>query len=319
MILVVGSIALDDVKTPFGNKKNNLGGSASYFSTAASYLAPVSTIAVVGKDFPKKHLDYLAKKKIDVSGIQISEQKTFRWKGHYEYDLDVAHTDRTFLGAFERFDPVLSLKQKRAKILFLANIDPELQLKVLQQSEKPDIIGLDSINFWINSNKQSILWKIIKKIDILFLNDAEIRQFARESSIINAAQKVQKKGPKIVLVKKGENGVLAVSDNFIFSTSSYPTIKVKDPTGAGDSFAGGVLSYLYSRMFLKKNNLNKDINKNINKEDMLKQAIVWGSSLASFCVEEFSTYGLDKLNKNKILKRCDSIHKITTFTRLKYA
>ena len=306
MILAVGTIAFDTVRTPFGKQEKVLGGSASHFSVAASLMASVEVVSVVGKDFPQKYLDYLRNKKIDISGIQISNEPTFHWKGHYDYDLDVAHTDETLLGALSQFKPDLTTQQKKAEFVFLGNIDPDLQLDILNQMKKPLFVGLDSMNYWIES-KPKKLWEVIKKVDTLFLNDAEIRQIADEPSLIKAAKMVQKKGPKIVIVKCGEHGVLVVSKDFIFSSSAYPTEKVKDPTGAGDSFAGGFVSYMHLKTILD--------DRSFEFEETVKQAVIWGASVASFCVEDFSTRGLNQANEKKILERCHEIHKITTFTK----
>ncbi len=306
MILVIGTVALDTVKTPFGGKNRILGGSASHFSVGASFMAPVNIISVIGNDFPQKHLDYFNEKKIDTSGIKRFNKPTFHWKGHYDYDLDVAHTDETVLGALAEFRPELTEKEKKAEFIFLGNIDPSLQIEVLDQVQKPLFVGMDSMNYWIESKAKEI-WEVIKKVDALFLNDAEIRQLANEPSLIKAANKVQKKGPKIVVVKCGEHGVLVVSKNFIFSSSAYPTEKVKDPTGAGDSFAGGFVSYMHLKVILN--------DKSFQFEEIVKQAVIWGASVASFCVENFSTNGLDKITETKILKRCHEIHDITKFTK----
>ena len=306
MILVIGTVALDTIKTPFGKQDKILGGSASHFSVAASLMAPVNMVSVIGNDFPPKYLDYFKKKKIDTSGIKTSDEPTFHWKGHYDYDLDVAHTDETILGALTKFKPALTEKEKKAEFVFLGNIDPSLQIKVLAQMKKPLFVGMDSMNYWIESKAKKI-WEVIKKVDALFLNDAEIRQLANEPSLIKAANTVQKKGPKIVIVKCGEHGVLVVSKDFIFSSSAYPTEKVKDPTGAGDSFAGGFISYMYLKTILNS--------KSFQFEETVKQAVIWGTSVASFCVENFSTNGLDKVTEAKILKRCHEIHEITKFTK----
>ncbi|MDH5717172.1 MAG: PfkB family carbohydrate kinase [Spirochaetia bacterium] len=305
-ILVAGTVALDDVKTPFGKREKILGGSASHFSMAASFLAPVQIVSVIGNDFPKAHLDYLAAKKIDTSGIEVSEEKTFHWKGHYEYDMNVAHTDETILGVLTKFNPNLKEAQKNFPFLFLANIDPEIQMKVVNQMTNLSFVGLDSMNFWIES-KQKSLWDVLKKADALFLNDAEIRELAQEASLIKAAKIVQKNGPKIVLVKKGEHGVLTVTKDFVFVAAAYPTEEVKDPTGAGDSFAGGFTSYLYSQ-YLQ----NKD---NIYSMPVIKKAVIWGAAAASFCVEEFTTEGLEKTSIEQIKERCHDIHEFTSFEK----
>ena len=305
-ILVVGTVALDDIKTPFGEKKNVLGGSASHFSNAASVLSLIQISAVIGKDFPSKYLNYFKKKGIDTAGIVTSDEETFHWAGHYEYDMNVAHTDDTKLGVLSTFNPILTEQQKNAPYLFLANIDPDLQMKVVKQMKNPQFIGLDSMNYWISSKADS-LWKVLKKVDTVFLNDAEIRELAGEASLIKAARIIQKKGPKLVLVKKGEHGVLAVSKDFTFVASAYPTENVKDPTGAGDSFAGGFVSYLVSKLV---NHPGTEMT-----ESMVKQAVIWGSAAASFCVEGFSTSGLENISIEQIRERCHAIHDLTVFEK----
>lgn len=306
-ILVIGTVALDDVATPFGKKAGVLGGSASHFSVAASFLSLVRMNGVIGEDFPRKHLSYLQKKGIDTDGIVTDKKsKTFHWKGRYEYDMNIAHTDDTRLGVLSDFNPKLSDEEKNSPFLFLANIDPEIQANVLKQMTEPRFLGLDSMNFWIESKRRQ-LWNVLKKVDAVFLNDAEVRQLAQEASLIKAARAVQQKGPKMVLVKKGEHGVLTVTDGFVFVASAYPTEKVKDPTGAGDSFAGGFVSYLASKI------INHPGNK--PTEDIIKQAVIWGSATASYCVEGFSTQGLDKVTIDDIRKRCHMIYELTTFKR----
>ncbi|MDH5720269.1 MAG: PfkB family carbohydrate kinase [Spirochaetia bacterium] len=305
-IVVVGTVALDDVKTPFGEREKVLGGSASHFSMAASLLAPVKIVSIVGNDFPEEHLRYLSDRKVDIGGISKSEEKTFHWKGHYEYDMNVAHTDETVLGVLTQFDPILTEEQKKSPFIFLANIDPEIQMKVLNQMENIVFAGLDSMNFWIES-KVDHLWAVLKKVDVLFLNDAEIRELAQEASLVKAAKIVQKSGPKIVLVKKGEHGVLAVTEDFIFVAAAYPTEDVVDPTGAGDSFAGGFVSYLYSQYQESKENMFSNAS--------IRQAVIWGAAAASYCVEEFTTEGLEKANVEQIKSRCHDILEFTAFEK----
>ncbi len=304
-ILVVGSVALDDIKTPFGERNNVLGGSASHFSVAASLLSLVRIVAVVGQDFPAKYLTYLKKKGVDTGGIKTTPEETFHWRGHYEFDMNTAYTDETRLGGFAKFNPILTDEERSMPILFLANIDPVIQLKVLKQMKKPRFIGLDSMNYWISSKKKELL-QVIRKTDALFLNDAEIRQLAQEASLIKAARKIQKTGPKLVLVKKGEHGVLCVSKDFTFVASAYPTELVKDPTGAGDSFAGGFVSYLASKI-VNHPGMEPD-------EEMIRQAVIWGSAVASFSVENFSTSGMDNLTIEMVRQRCHAIFEQTKFS-----
>ena len=301
-MLVVGSVAFDDIQTPFGVKKNVLGGAASHFSIAASPLIEPKIIAVIGHDFPQKYIKYMDDFGIDTTGIEKSADKTFHWSGYYEHDMAVAHTRSTELGAFASFEPKLTEEDKQRQVLFLANIDPVIQYKVLKQMKNVQLVGLDSMNFWIESKKAQV-WKVIKEVDILFLNDAEVRMLAGEASLIKAAKMIQKRGPGIVVVKKGEHGVLAVSKGEVFVSPAYPTEKVLDPTGAGDSFAGGCMSYLVA---------NTQPGKGISNET-LRKALAWGSAVASFAVEGFSTAGVAKATKKAVEARVAVIKKLTHF------
>ncbi len=301
-MLVVGSVAFDDIQTPFGVKKNVLGGAASHFSIAASPLIEPKIIAVIGQDFPQKYVKYLDDFGIDTSGIEKSDGKTFHWSGFYEHDMAVAHTRSTELGAFASFEPKLTDEDKQRQVLFLANIDPVIQYKVLKQMKNVHLVGLDSMNFWIESKKAQV-WKVIKEADIIFLNDAEVRMLAGEASLIKAAKVIQKHGPDIVIVKKGEHGVMAVSKGEIFVSPAYPTEKVIDPTGAGDAFAGGCMSYLVA---------NTQPGKKITS-DTLRKAVSWGSAVASFAVEGFSTAGVAKATKKAIEARVAALKKLSAF------
>jgi len=308
-ILVVGSVALDDIKTPFGEKKDVLGGAASHFSIAASVLAKPRIVGVVGEDFPKKYIKLFESKNIETDSIQFSSEGTFHWKGHYENSMDTAITNDTFLGAFASFAPKLTDAEKNSPFLFLANIDPDVQMQVLKQMNKPLFVGLDSMNFWLDS-KVDALWKVIKKIDTLFLNDTEIRQLAGEYSLIKAAKIIQKKGPKNIVVKKGEYGAMLVTEDGIFQAVTYPTEKVKDPTGAGDSFAGGFVSYLAKKVLTNKRN-PKPIT-----FDLLKQAVIWGSATASVAVEGFSVDAMKKATSEEIKNRCKVIYDTIHFKKI---
>lgn len=306
-ILVVGSIALDSVKTPFGEIKDGLGGSATYFSVSASYFTKVKLVGVVGSDFPKKYIDFFKKHKIDVSGLQVNKGKTFRWAGYYEYDLNTAHTVNTCLNVFADFKPQLSEDQKESDYLFLGNIDPILQLSVLRQVKKPKIVGCDTMNFWIEG-KPKELKETIGYVDILLINEAETREFAKEKNLILAAKKILSWGPKYLIVKRGEYGSLLFGRNHIFSAPAYPLENVSDPTGAGDSFAGGFMGYLASI----------GCSKNCDKiYQHLRRAVIFGSVMASFNVESFSVQKLGSLTKNQILKRFNEFRKLTHFDTVK--
>lgn len=297
-ILVVGSVALDSIETPFGKRKEILGGSATYFSLAASFFDKVNIIAAVGADFPKKYLRLLTDRNIGTGGIAIKEGKTFRWEGRYEHDLNVAHTLATHLNVFKDFSPEIPKSLRNSRFLFLANIDPDLQESVLKQIKRPQLIACDSMNHWITGKKKSIE-KFLHKVDIFLLNDAEARQFSGETNILKAARAIVARGPKSVLIKKGEHGVIYYSKKSHFITSAYPLEEVRDPTGAGDTFAGGVIGFLS-----KVGNLS---------DAMIRKSIVYGSILASFVVEDFSVSGLLGISLSDINKRYLSFKKITRF------
>ncbi len=287
-VLVVGSMALDSVETPFGKVENILGGSASYFSLAASNFTDVNVVAVVGNDFPEEHIQLLESHNIRLDGVKREEGETFRWVGNYGYDLSEAKTLETHLNVFETFNPVLPDHYKEIDIVFLANIDPEIQYEVLHQVNKPKLVACDTMNFWIE-NKPEQLKKLISHVDILMINDAETRELAGEPIIVKAARKIMEMGPKMLIVKRGEYGALMFSKDGIFYAPSYPLEEVFDPTGAGDTFAGGFMGYVASH----------DI-ENVND---YKRAVVYGSVLASFTVEDFSVNRLAKLNKDEIEAR----------------
>lgn len=301
-VLVVGSIALDTVETPFGNAELVLGGSASYFSLAASTFTDVHVVAVVGEDFPQKHLDMFTSRGIDTGGLIKEKGETFRWQGKYGYDLGDPKTLDTRLNVFESFDPKLPEEYKNIDHVFLANIDPSIQLKVLDQVDSPKIVACDTMNFWIE-NKLDELKEIISRVNILIINDSEARELAREPLITNAARKIMDMGPQRLIVKRGEYGALMFSDEGIFFAPSYPLEKVFDPTGAGDTFAGGFMGFISSDQTLRPNssNLEKDF----------KKAVVYGSVLASFTVEDFSVNRLADLKKQEIDTRLQAFMKLS--------
>lgn len=284
-VLVVGSMALDSVETPFGKVENILGGSASYFSLAASNFTDVNIVAVVGNDFPKEHLELLESHGIKIDGVKIEDGETFRWVGNYGYDLSEAKTLETHLNVFETFNPVLPDHYKDIDIVFLANIDPVIQFEVLQQVNKPKLVACDTMNFWIE-NKPEELKKLLGHVDILMINDSETRELAGEPIIVKAARKIMELGPKMLIVKRGEYGALLFTKEGIFYAPSYPLEEVLDPTGAGDTFAGGFMGYVASH----------DIN-NVND---YKRAVIYGSVLASFTVEDFSVNRLVNLKEDEI-------------------
>jgi sugar/nucleoside kinase (ribokinase family) len=301
-VLVVGSIALDTVRTPFGKIKEGLGGSATYFSVSASYFAPVKLVGVVGQDFPKEYLKLLRKHNIDTKGLKSQKGKTFRWTGNYDFDLNEVHTINTALNVFEHFKPDLTPDYASSPYIFLANIDPDLQYDVLAQALRPKLVILDTMNFWISGKRKSLI-KVLKKIDIFLINESEARQLADESNLVRAARKIITMGPPTVIIKRGEYGSLYFNGSSIFSAPSYPLEKVFDPTGAGDSFAGGFVGYLAKC--------------GSTADRHIRQAIIFGSVMGSFCVEDFSLGRLGRLTYGEILKRYYEIKQQTHFEPVK--
>lgn len=297
-ILVVGSVALDSVETPFGKKRNVLGGSATFFSIAASFFDHVEIIATVGKDFPSKHIKMLKAKGVGTEGLVIKKGKTFRWEGRYEYDLNIAHTIATHLNVFKDFTPKIPQDLKDSPFVFLANIDPDLQDSVLKQINRPKLVACDSMNHWISSKKNS-LKKFLPKVDIFLLNDAEARQFTGEANLFKAAKAIISSGPKAVVIKKGEHGVIYHSKKSLFFAPAYPLENVYDPTGAGDTFAGGMIGYL-----AKAGRINDAI---------IRKSVIFGSILASFVVEDFSVNKLLNISFTDIKARYDNFRRMTKF------
>ncbi|MCK5306250.1 MAG: bifunctional hydroxymethylpyrimidine kinase/phosphomethylpyrimidine kinase [Candidatus Omnitrophica bacterium] len=297
-LLVVGSVAYDSVETPFGKRSNVLGGSALFFSLAAGFFCPVNLVAVVGKDFCKKDIDFLKRKKINLNGLEIAEGKTFRWKGRYSADFNNRETIFTHLNVFENFNPILPEQYKKSGYVFLANIDPDLQLKVLKQISKPRLTACDSMNLWIE-NKRASLMKVLKVIEIFIVNDSEAKQLTGRSNLIKAGNKMLTMGPKMVVIKKGEHGALVFTKQFKFCSAAYPLENVCDPTGSGDAFAGGFMGYLAMKKSLTKSNF--------------KKAVIYGSILASFNVESFSIERLKKLKQAEINKRFREFKELISF------
>lgn len=294
-ILVVGSIALDIVDTPFGEVKEVLGGSASYFSLAASLFTDVKIVAVIGNDFPKKYLQLFKSKGIELKGIQRAKGKTFRWHGRYGYDLRDPETIGTYLNVFENFDPILPKDYREAEYVFLANINPELQLHVLKQVKKPRLVACDTMNYWIEK-KPKELRDVLTQVNILMINDSETRELAQEPGIMKAARTVLDMGPQILIVKRGEYGALMFSKEGIFWAPSYPLEAIVDPTGAGDTFAGGFMGYVSS---------------NDSSGSGFKKAVVYGSVVASFTVEDFSVNRLTALRNEDIETRFAAFLKLS--------
>jgi len=289
-LLVVGSLGLDTVATPFDRVEDALGGSATYISLASSYFTgPVYLVGIVGDDFPKKYIDLLENHNIDLEGLQIVENgRTFRWSGKYHYDLNVRDTLLTELNVFETFNPIIPDKFKKAKFVCLGNIDPVLQLQVLDQMESPHFVVCDTMNYWIEGKKDDLL-KLLKRVNVLIINDSEARLLTNEPNLIKAFRTIRKMGPEILIIKKGEHGALLFTDEVIFSAPAYPMEMINDPTGAGDSFAGGFIGYLHKTQDLSPENM--------------KCAVIYGSAMASFCVEKFSTKGLEELQYLRVQDR----------------
>lgn len=300
-ILVIGSVAFDSVETPFGRGDDVLGGSATYFSTSASFFTGVQLVAVVGEDFPEEPRQFLDSRGVDLTGLQTRPGKTFRWKGRYGYDLNEAQTLETHLNVFETFHPELPESYRQAKYVFLANIDPELQLEVLQQVEKPKLIACDTMNFWIDGKRDALV-RTLGHVDILVINEAEVRQLADEANLVKASRAVLTMGPKTLVVKRGEYGVLVFTEHSIFSAPAYPLEEVFDPTGAGDTFAGGFMGYLAAT-----DNLS---------DETIRKATVFGSVMASFTVEDFSLNRLRQLNWAEIENRFRRFQALTAFEGL---
>lgn len=298
-ILVVGSVAFDSLQTPFGKAERCLGGSATYFSVAASFFTPVELVAVVGEDFTDEDMEVFRGRDIRLDGLQrVAGAKTFFWSGEYGYDLNVAKTRDTQLNVFADFSPRLTENQRKADVLFLANIDPELQLDVLRQAERPRLVALDTMNYWISS-KHEALERVFREVDLIVINEAEVRQFTGEANLVKGCRQILALGPSTLVVKRGEYGVLMITREEIFAAPAYPLENVFDPTGAGDTFAGGFLGFLASREKIH--------------DSELRRAIIFGSVLASFTVEKFSLDRLRELTTREVHERYQAFRRLTHF------
>ncbi len=302
--LVVGSIAIDTVKTPFGKAEEALGGTAVYFALAASLFTGVQLVGVVGDDFPESAIRLLESRGVDLSGLQRRHGETFRWVGEYDYDMNVAHTLDTRLNVFETFHPSLPEHYRNARFVFLGNIDPELQLDVLSQVRDPVLIALDTMNFWIEGKREA-LTTVLRKVDTVLINEGEIREYTGKYSVLEAAREMLALGPRHVVVKRGEYGALLFTEDEMFLVPAFPTWDVRDTTGAGDSFAGAFVGYLDQRG-------------SIQLED-LKAAVVYGSVVASFAVEDFSVNGLLRATESSITGRYETLAGITRIDLPEYS
>jgi sugar/nucleoside kinase (ribokinase family) len=296
-LVIVGSVALDAVKTPYGEVDCVLGGSAVYASIASRNFCKTGIVGVVGNDFPKAHVKLLEKSGICLEGLQEKTGKTFYWKGVYN-NLNCAETLDTRLNVFADFNPVIPEKYQNCDFLFLGNIDPILQLQVLDQVKDPILTAADTMNFWINSKRQELM-NVIRRIDVLFINEEEIRMLTEEKHVLKAAQIILEMGPKLIVVKRGEYGALAYGDDFLFFSPIYPVMDVIDPTGAGDSFAGGFMGYLAAAG-------------EINQAE-IRKAMMYGTVAASFCVEDFSVNKLKQANTELISKRLQKLREYVEF------
>jgi len=299
-VLVVGSLALDSIETPFGSAKDTVGGSATYISAAASYFVnPIRIVGVVGGDFPQHGLTFLEERNIDLEGLEVvAGGKTFRWSGRYHYDLNERDTLLTELNVFEKFDPKIPEKYRKTRIVCLGNIDPVLQHRVLDQMENPRFVVCDTMNYWIEK-RNTELKETLKSINALILNDSEARLLSHEPNLIKAGRVIRQMGPSVVIIKKGEHGALLLTETMVFSAPAYPMENIFDPTGAGDSFAGGFVGWIAR---------TDDIS-----EENLKRAVIYGSTLASFCVEKFGVEGLADLTYLQIQDRFRQFREISRF------
>jgi len=297
-VLVVGSVALDTVETPFGSVAAILGGSAIYFAAAASLYTKVNLVGVVGTDFPAEHIRFLAERGVDTRGLAVVEGQTFRWVGRYDYEQNITQTLDTRLNVFADFHPTLPPGYEGSELVFLANIDPDLQYEVLSQVSGARLRVVDTMNFWIRGKGES-LSRTISAVDIVIMDESEVRLLAQSQNVIAAAKSILEMGPKAVIIKRGEYGSIMVSDTDYFVAPAYPVAQVKDPTGAGDSFAGGLLGYL-------------DQAREISPQ-ALRKAIIHGTIVASFTIADFSIDGLRSLRRTDIAHRYQEFKRFTHF------
>jgi sugar/nucleoside kinase (ribokinase family) len=297
-ILVVGSLAYDTVTTPAGKAERLLGGSANYFSVAAALFAKTRVIGVVGQDYKDADMKLLSDRGVDVSGMVRVPGKTFHWEGEYKDDMNQAHTIETALNVFEHFDPKLGDVHKKCQVLFLANIAPGLQLSVLEQVEKPMLVAMDTMNLWIDIQRNALL-KVIERVDLLSINETEAKMLTRENNLIHASQSILKMGPKAVVIKRGEYGFIMASREGFFTLPAFPTENVVDPTGAGDTFAGGVMGYLAR------------VGKPLSIPE-LKKACVYGTCLASLTIQDFGLNRLKSVTANELETRFHEYLKIVS-------
>jgi sugar/nucleoside kinase (ribokinase family) len=299
-VLVVGSVALDSVETPFGKAEDVLGGSATYFSASASHQTTVQLVGVIGEDFPVAKLEALAERGVDLAGLEHAKGESFRWRGRYRHDLNSAETLETKLGVFSHFRPKIPEQFRSARYVFLGNIDPRLQLDVLRQVEKPVLVACDTMNFWIESRRDELL-TLLGQVDLITVNDGEARQLSEKANLVQAARWILARGPKTVVIKKGEHGAFMFTKSSVFFAPAYPLESVFDPTGAGDSFAGGFIGYLARTGDLS--------------EASLRRAVILGSAMGSFVVEGFSITRLLEVRRRDIDVRVAEFHELVSFDK----
>jgi sugar/nucleoside kinase (ribokinase family) len=297
-LVIVGSLAFDTIETPWGRRERIVGGSGTYCSLAASFFTNPKIVGVVGRDFPAAVIKLFRARGVDTEGLDIRPGKTFHWEGRYGYDPNQRETIRTDINVYEGYRPQLPAAYRKADIVFLANIDPDLQDEILVQVRKPELVAMDTMNHWIRSKPEAI-WRVLKKVDILFANDEEIRMLTKEANLIKAGKKILAAGPRLVVTKKGEHGALVFGRKFVFGVLAHPCEDVVDPTGAGDSFAGGFLGYL-------------DKMKRFSHPD-IRRAAVYGSVLASFAIEDFGIDRLKTLTRREIEARFRRFRKLVSF------
>jgi len=298
-VLIVGSIALDTVKTPVEEHSDLLGGSAAYAAAAASFFSPVKLLGIVGSDFPESEFEFWKSRKIDVEGVQRVEGKTFRWSGEYAWDLNTRETRSIALNVFEQFKPTLPPSYRKTDFVLLANIAPSLQAHVLDQMERPRFVVADTMDLWIETTRTD-LDALLRRVDLLILNDSEAREMMKETSLIKAGRRIRGFGPRFVAIKKGEHGALLFGEDEFFSCGAYPLEDIHDPTGAGDTFAGGMAGYLAGNV------------STVRFTD-LRKAMIYGSVLASFCVEAFSLERLRNLSMKEINERYETFKLMSQF------
>ena len=297
-VLVVGSVALDTIETPFGSVDDALGGSATFFSAAASLYTPVQLVGVIGSDFPVEELRFLEARGVDLGGLEQQDGESFRWSGIYSYDLNSRETRETRLGVFADFEPKIPERFRDASWIFLGNIDPVLQLRVLEQVRAPQMVACDTMNFWIEGKRKDLL-RLLERVDLLMVNDSEARQLSGDYNLLRAARWIQRHGPSLVIVKKGEHGAVLFARDFIFFAPGYPLEEIFDPTGAGDAFAGGFVGYLARA--------------GASDPTHLKRAMIYGSAMGSFAVERFGVRRLIDLTSAEVHTRVAQFRELTAF------